>query len=68
MYHWTTEKPKEEGWYWYREKRGADEKIYQIINNEDGYLYIALHDHKISLHYVIGEWSSTPIPRPEERK
>jgi len=56
-YKWTDEKPTEPGWYWWRysEDYGVVTRIVSVlqISIDTGYL-------------ALGQWSSTPIPLPEE--
>lgn len=57
---WSTEKPTEKGWYWWR-REGWSERI----------TYVTVHDgcwfEHLSLPLNQCEWAG-PIPRPKERE
>jgi hypothetical protein len=61
---WTTNLPKEPGWYWWRSSRQepAPVKLFQMSNG-DLYSKAGLRVHEFSL----GQWAG-PIPLPEEPK
>jgi hypothetical protein len=59
--NWTTEKPKQVGWYWHRED-GEDYVVLLII----GEVWF-MGGRREKLRNVNGEWSSEPIPMPEDK-
>lgn len=64
---WTTERPKEPGWYWYRDKVRREPIVvtYDPIKNyaREGHLGHPLD--KLAAEYKPIEWAG-PIPEPEE--
>lgn len=65
---WTTEKPKQAGWYWYRVDANGYAKPKRIRKDFDtGRLYIVHGEFDPNLDYYDkgGEWSDCPIPLPE---
>ena len=64
---WTTDKPTKPGWYWWR-TQGTEASVVRIIHTDEGGLIIQFETgHCTHLHTVRGEWSSTPVPEPEEQ-
>lgn len=65
--HWMAQKPTTPGWYWWRYYRGAIEyvlEVSQTTSNDTPRLYVsALTGFLVDQS---GEWSSCPVPRPEE--
>lgn len=60
---WTTEKPTQDGAYWYRSKEG--EKLLAYIDDEQ----VTLLDFPGQEHidFFAGQWAG-PIPEPQEAK
>jgi hypothetical protein len=70
---WTTAKPTTPGWYWHRWSDGTCEQIVRIV--EDGGPRLVAYGTRSKAGYAIpmddywgdhGQWSSCPVPRPEE--
>ncbi len=65
---WTTEKPKAEGWYWWREFRGQVVVTSEtVVLIKTGKVWFA-NGRRENIKNLHGEWSSEPIPMPEEIK
>ncbi len=66
MCHWTTKKPIEGGWYWYRPAPEYDGTVVEVLTIQ-GVLHCRWVGWKM-LNDLKGEWSSEPILPPKEKK
>lgn len=71
MMIWTTRKPTEPGWYWYKEKQ-HEEYVFAVNRNLCVMLPSVPHPHhnrsqvtNIPVSMFNGSWSSEPIKEPE---
>jgi hypothetical protein len=68
---WTNEKPTVEGWYWYRDKPGASERVVELYHWQGGpklfYREIGRILGMPIFHDEAGQFAG-PIPKPEEAK
>lgn len=62
--HWTTNKPTNPGWYWWRNGYYRASPVLLERNGPDE-LYCSSSDID-ELYESAGEWSSEPIAEPEE--
>lgn len=60
---WTSELPKEDGWYWYKEKHLAPFIYYVEVVERKGKRYIYLDDEPLDKGQDM-KWAG-PIPEPE---
>lgn len=58
---WTTSRPTKPGWYWWRAHAKADPHLRCIT-----YVLGRLCSDGLPVKRSPGEWSSEPIPEPEE--
>lgn len=65
--NWTTEKPKQEGWYWFRATKGIERPLRIDLRNNRAYTGITCGSDWYVLHSLVGEWSSEPIPMPDDK-
>ena len=64
---WTKTKPSEPGWWWYRDKVTLNQVPRCIlVVDDDGVLRAYSGGWNVMLQRDPGEWSSEPIPEPEE--
>ncbi len=59
--HWTTTKPTETGWYWWRNP--PYEGIHHVEMTISGPCVTTCEEE---IEEMGGEWSSCPVPKPEE--
>ena len=71
---WTNDAPKTAGWYWWRVDEKADQEPVKVTETKAG-LYVQRPQEAIddSMGDLLGacfmcQWSSTPIPEPEEEQ
>lgn len=61
---WTTTKPTQPGWYWYRHSPELWSPGTILRVGGDGFIFGVQGMPHVST--LTGEWSSTPIPMPKE--
>lgn len=67
--YWTTQKPKRDGWYWYRITPKHEPDIIRVhIFGPNSATAYGIIEYEFEVHDAKGEFSSSPIPRPKERK
>jgi hypothetical protein len=64
--NWTNEKPKQEGWYWYRTDSHTRDHCASVEHGIDGKLHARIMCADFIVDNLNGEWSNTLIPMPEE--
>ena len=63
---WTTTKPTQPGWYWWRLTKSPTEVVV-CVNFCPQDAAQVFYDGKVEwLYEKNGEWSSTPVPTPKE--
>ena len=62
---WTTEAPTKEGWYWFSEPDGSDERIVNVYHTEGGVSGpLAAHGENFKLVDLNGHRWAGPLERP----
>lgn len=62
---WTTQKPDREGYWWYTEGFGKTVMAILIVHGDIWAIEVG-DANSVRLDSLSGEWSSEPIPAPEE--
>jgi hypothetical protein len=66
---WTTEKPKQEGWYWYKCPSEYDSviSVSKVELATDSKLHARIRCADFIVENLNGQWSSDPIPEPDDK-
>lgn len=66
---WTTNKPKEPGWYWLRWQKGQPTHIAVEVSCADGStdLFVVRQFETIPVNDIDGEWQGPIVPQESER-
>ncbi len=62
---WTTERPKEKGWYWFDEKeRNVGPQVVLVAQNGTHFSVNRVDDFIGDINNIDGKWAG-PIPEPD---
>ena len=66
---WTTNKPTQPGWYWWRNKPGAEKiervQLFDFVWLKEPYLGVETQYARYPVSTIIGEWAG-PLEPPKE--
>jgi len=65
---WTTEKPTQPGWYWWRKSRRHEIEIAKLWDVDNIYGQFHQDPHVFRVDEVGGEWAGPLAPPEETRK
>lgn len=65
---WTKTKPTTPGWWWMRQRTGIWIVRLFDLHTANGEWHLFIGRDGLDVEVVDAEWSSSPIPEPEEEK
>jgi len=69
MKPWTSKKPTEVGWYWWKDlDRPGDPICVHVINDGYGLIVYGMEEYSRRLYETRGEWQGPILPKGEAKR